>query len=194
MRGWQFATTAFAVGRVLCVYSWALYRVIDEIFVLSRVRTPSSLHGTVSQLGADQSRLLEAVQSVRLYLTPPDWDELLLIPVWVFWGAVSLFTHIMMFSSFLPISFLHSRSVFVFSPKGIWQPETVWLQRTTQWRSVILGCPGSMTMVCTWQRVVSGRFLLNGRLPRLSTTVGQQSEPPLRLTCAFVNTAPCWCL
>lgn len=58
------------------------------------------------------------------------------------------------------------------SSKGTWQRETVWLQRTTWWRSVTLGCPVSKTTVSTPQTEASDRSLSNGRLLKLWTTVG----------------------
>lgn len=74
----------------------------------------------------------------------------------------------------LHTSLLHlSPSVLLSYFKETWQQETVWLQRATWWRSVILGCPGSKMMVSTLQRAASDRSLSNGQLLKPWTMVCQ---------------------
>lgn len=169
----------------VCLYLLKLYAEQDMVHCLSCPGSEHSAHYcTFSQLGADhRSGLVEAVQAGTLQLKLPQMQQLrqnqtttisqlLLMPVILEYDVFVCPPPIRFLTPFHPCPWCLS----VFS-KGIWQPETVWLQRITQWRSVILGCPVSMTMACIWQRVVSGRSPLNGRLLRPCTTVGTGCLP-----------------
>lgn len=141
--------------------------------MVNHMSCPGSGHCPVSQLGADQGQLLSHERTITVSQH--------------FWCLVFFFFFFLEYDVFVSSPSQNQYSIIIWSlslvssfifSKGIWQPETVWLQTITWWRSVILGCPVRMTMVCIWQRVVSGRSPLNGRLLRPWTTVGNACRLP----------------
>lgn len=155
------------------------------------VVTPSSLQGTVCPAGTDQSRQLVAAQpcdaACQTASHPaPSHDENVCSFIPVCSLVVSIFACGARCSCVSSVSIFHQRLLTstsislscCLSSKGTWQRETVWLQRTSWWRSVTSGCPVSKTTVSTPQTGASDRSLSNGRLLKPWTTVGHNCPFP----------------
>lgn len=147
------------------------------------VVTPSSLQRTVCPAGTDQSRQLVAAQPVTLRVRLLHIQHQVMMRTSVLSSLSVLllfpFLHTEQDARVSPLYpfFITSTSISLsccLSWKGTWQRETVWLQRTTWWRSVTLGCPVSKTTVSTPQTGASDRSLSNGRLLKPWTTVGHK--------------------
>lgn len=170
-----------------------------------------SLHQAFLLVGTDPRELPVAAQTEMLHVkinphsTPKKRQEHL------FCGPLSsvshlaeflfLSEHIILFFSFLFFwsYFVYISSLFCF--QGISQQGIVWLQKTTWWRSVTLGCPVSGMTACIRQRVASDRSLSNGQLLRPWTMVkhwlpliwchNKKHFP--NLLCAMINLCLCQC-